>query len=306
MPTLRQLEYLIAIADLGHFGRAADRVHVSQPTLSQQIRTLEQRLGVKLVERESRGAELTPIGREIATKARKILVDVRDLRDTATKANDGRAGTLRFGVSPTIGPYFMPDIVRQLHQLAPNLRLYIREGIPIEQVQELASGSIDILLGPLPIENSALEIEPLFHEPLYIVAPPDHRLAQKDDLQKSDFSGTGFLSLDPKHHYHIQTKTIADELGADILRDYEGTSLDSLRQMVGSGLGISLLPEFYLSSEVGGVDMVKRLEVKDWKASRSIGMAWRRGAAYEDTYRWMGEYIREKALERLAQAQNSQ
>ncbi|MGP1353483.1 MAG: LysR family transcriptional regulator, partial [Parasphingopyxis sp.] len=138
MPTLRQLEYLVAIADNQHFGRAAQAVHVSQPTLSQQLRTLEDRLGVVLVERGAPTAELTPIGRELVERARKILVEVRELRAMAHRAGEKLAGTLRFGVSPTLGPYLMPSIVAALHRQQPDLRLYIREGIPDDQAMELS------------------------------------------------------------------------------------------------------------------------------------------------------------------------
>lgn len=299
MPTLRQLEYLVAIADTRHFGRAADRVRVSQPTLSQQIRTLEDRLGVKLVERGTTGAELTPIGRDITARARSILVAVKEMRDSATRAADGAAGTLRFGVSPTLGPYMLPQIVARLHTELPNLRLHIREGIPAEQARALASGALDLLLGPMPIDGGTLHVEPLFHERLHIVAPPDHSLAAKERVNRADLAGCGFLSLDPRHHYYRQTETITAELGAEIWRDYEGTSLDSLRQMVGSGLGLALLPEFYIRSETGGEDMVTRLAVEDWSATRAIALAWRAGAAFEDTYRAIGEHIRDYALSEL-------
>jgi LysR family hydrogen peroxide-inducible transcriptional activator len=295
MPTLRQLEYLIAVADLKHFGRAAQASHISQPTLSQQLRALEERLGVVLIERRLSGAELTPVGREIAERARALVVGVRDIRDLARRARDGAAGTIRFGVTPTLGPYLMPGIIAELHREQPDLRLYIREGIPEDQVLELTRGRLDMLLGPLPIEGDDLQVEPLFRERLILVAPHDHPLVDVDPLRREHLRGAGILSLDPRHHLHRQVSALCEDYGMTLLRDYEGTSLDSLRQMAGSGLGLAILPEFYIRSEVGGSAGVRLLESTDWRASRSIAAAWRAGAAYAPLYATIARRIGDEA-----------
>ncbi len=300
MPTLRQLEYLVAVADLKHFGRAAQASNVSQPTLSQQLRALEDRLGVVLVERRMSGAELTPIGREIAQRARRLLVEVRDIRDLARRAGERLAGTLRFGVTPTLGPYLMPGIVSALHREQPDLRLYIREGIPDDQALELSRGGLDILLAPLPIEGADLEVEPLFRERLFIVAAADHPLTRRSNLKMADLAGTGVLSLDHRHHFHRQVAGLCAEFGLELLRDYEGTSLDSVRQMVGSGIGLAVLPEFYIRSEVGGQAGVRILEIEDWQVSRSIAAAWRSGAAFAPAYRAIAMRIQQEARALLA------
>jgi LysR family hydrogen peroxide-inducible transcriptional activator len=295
MPSLRQLEYLVAIADCRHFGRAAQSVHVSQPTLSQQLRALEARLGVTLVERGLGGAELTPVGREIAERARSLLVGVKDIRDLATRAGEGAAGTLRFGVTPTLGPYLMAEIVAALHRQQPDLKLYIREGIPDDQALELSRGGLDMLLGPLPILGNDLEIEPLFRERLFMVAPPDHPLARRATISTGDLKGAGLLSFDRRHHFQHQLESLASEHQMVLLRDYEGTSLDSVRQMVGSGIGLAILPEFYVRSEVGGSAGVRLLAIDGWKAARSIAAAWRAGAAYAKLYASIAARIRAEA-----------
>ena len=300
MPTLRQLEYLVAIADNQHFGRAAQAVHVSQPTLSQQLRTLEDRLGVVLVERGAPTAELTPIGRELVERARKILVEVRELRAMAHRAGEKLAGTLRFGVSPTLGPYLMPSIVAALHRQQPDLRLYIREGIPDDQAMELSRGALDMLLGPMPIEGPSLHVEPLFSERLFLVAATDHPLSARDTVSRADLAGETVLSLDRRHSFHRQVKAICSEFELQLLSDYEGTSLDSLRQMTGSGLGLSILPEFYIQSEVGGQAGVKVLNVEDWTANRAIAASWREGAAYAPAYRAIADRIQAEARAQLA------
>lgn len=295
MPTLRQFEYLVALADLRHFGKAAQACNVSQPSLSQQLRVLEQRLGIALVERNQSAVELTPAGREIAERARSILVSVDDICDLARRAEEGNAGTIRFGVTPTLGPYVISEVISALHREQPGLRLYIREGIPEEQALELSRGQIDMLVGPLPIVGDRLTIEPLFRERLHLVAAPDHPLARKGELEKADLKGAKILSLHSSHHLHKQVAGFCVDLGMILLRDYEGTSLDSLRQMAGMGFALTILPDCYIRSEVGGTASVKLLPVKDWAPTRSIAAAWRHGAAYEDAYRAIAECVKRES-----------
>lgn len=299
MPTIRQLEYLVAVSDLKHFGRAAASVNISQPTLSQQIKSLEDRLGVTLIERGETPIRLTPVGREIVDRSRHILVQVDDLRSFAQISKQGIAGTIRFGVTPTLGPYLMPMVISQLHNLYPDMRLYIREGIPDVQIDEIRRGKLDMMLSPLPVQGDDLHIEPLFREPLHIVSAPDGPLCKIENLQQSDLSGQSVLSLDSMHHLHRQTRGLCDDLGAILLQDYAGTSLDSLQQMAGSGLGLAILPKLYLQSETSGADMVTRLNVQGWSAYRSIAAVWREGAAYSNMYQAIMELISKIANEAL-------
>jgi LysR family hydrogen peroxide-inducible transcriptional activator len=301
MSTFRQFTYLVAVADYRNFRRAADAVNISQPTLSQQIRALEGRLGVTLVERNDNPVQLTPIGREVVARARQIILGVKDIEDLARRSKTGLAGVVRFGVSPTLGPYLMPNIIASLHQRYPDMRLYIREGIPDEQMRELSRGELDMMLTPLPVAGSDLHIEPLFREPLHIVCVPEHPVALAAHVSRKDLAGARFLSLDRRHHSYRQVQEACEELGATLLEDYEGTSLDSLRQMCGSGLGFALLPELYLRSEVGGENMVARLTVSDWSASRSIAAVWRAGVAYADHHRVIAETIATEARRILAE-----
>ena len=174
MPTLRQLEYLVAVADARHFSRAAATVNVSQPTLSQQLKALEARLGVMLVERGDTPVQLTPIGREIAERARKLLIAVTDLRDLARRSVSGFAGTIRFGVTPTLGPYLLPPVVARLHRDYPDMRLHMREGIPDDQVAELRRGALDMVLAPLPVGGNGFRDR----TSLSGAAPPRRRARQ--------------------------------------------------------------------------------------------------------------------------------
>lgn len=289
MPTLRQLEYLVAIADTQHFGRAAIAANVSQPTLSQQLRNLEVRLGVTLVERGATPVQLTPVGREITDRARRMIVQVDDIRALAQRSISGVAGTIRFGVTPTLGPYLMPAVIAGMNRTYPYLRFLIREGIPDEQLAELRRGALDMVLAPMPIGGTDLHIEPLFREELHLVAASDDALCQKSSLMPEDLAGQPVLSLDPRHHFHRQTRSICAELKADLLDDYEGTSLDSLRQMAGSGLGLAVLPELYLRSEAGGEATIRRLAISGWSATRSLAAVWREGAAFGESYQLIAE-----------------
>ena len=296
MASLRQFNYLVSIADLRHFGRAAQACGVAQPTLSQQLRALEDRLGVVLVERGSVGAELTPIGREIAERARRLLSDVQDIHDLARSSRDGGAGTIRLGTTPTLGPYLMPGVVARLHSDQPDLKLYIREGFPDHQALELSRGRLDMLLAPLPILGDNLLVEPLVREPLHLIAARSDPLSCTTHITPEDLRGRQVLSFDPRHPLHRKIVELCAEYGMVPMRDYEGTSLDSVRQMVGSGIGLAVIPDFYIRSEVGGDAGVQVLRIEGWNVTRSIAAAWRSAAAFGDVYRAIAARIREEAM----------
>jgi LysR family transcriptional regulator, hydrogen peroxide-inducible genes activator len=300
MPTVRQLEYFLAVAELRHFGRAAQSCNISQPTLSHQLRALEDRLGTTLIDRASQNVELTPVGREIAERARRVLREIRDIRAVAARARKQLSGIVRLGITPTLGPYLLPALIGALNAEQSDLRFYIREGIPAEQTRDLASGRIDLMVGPGPVIGEDLEIVPLFDEPMSVVASRSHHLAGLAHIDRSDLKGERFLTLDPRHHYHQQVQRVCAELGAEMLLDYEGTSLDSIHQMVGSGVGLAILPELYLRSEVGGDALVVRLPVQNWRCERAIVAAWRAKSAGADDYRTLAQRIRNEAAELLA------
>jgi len=280
LPTLRQLEYLAALDDARHFRRAADTLGVSQPSLSMQFSALEETLGVSLAERGRSGVTLTPVGREITNRARRILIDVQEVCDLAAAAGTqhGLLGTIRLGTSPTLGPYILPQIVKRLHREYPELTLYVREGLPRDLQADLLNGKHDMVLSPLPIVSDDLVITRLFLEPLYLVVANDHELAAKSQIDVLDLAGLKVLAPAPHYHLYDQVKGICDDVGAELLRDYEGTSLDTLRHMVGMGLGVSFLPSLYVQSEIKARGEVRALAFKGRKISRPIGIAWRKGS----------------------------
>lgn len=291
MPTLRQLHYLVTLADTGSFVRAARMVNVSQPSLSQQIKALEDRMGVRLVDRAATGVILTPIGRTIVARARGVLAEVREMEALAARWSDELSGTLRLGTTPTLGPYLLSPIIAELHRTAPKLKLYVREGIPDDQAFELSRGNIDVLLGPLPIAGEDLEIEPLFREPLFLVGAVDDELAGDGPIDPERLRGRAMLSLDRRHHFHRQSAELAAAYGMSMSPDYEGTSLDSLHQMVASGLGLTVLPALYMGSDVGGMAGLAVIKVKGWRARRSVALAWRRASSVAPAFRVLAEHV---------------
>ena len=291
MPTLRQLEYLVTIADTQSFVEAARLTNVSQPTLSQQVRALEDRLGVRLLERSTTGAIVTPVGRSIVAKARRMLSDARDIVGLATSASNDLTGTLRLGTTPTLGPYLLSPLIAELHRIAPGLKLHVRDGIPDDQMLELSRGNLDILVGPMPIAGEDLTVEPLFREPLRLVSAVDGELVTGERGGREALAEQPLLSLDPRHHLARQSAEIAGQYGMRIAPDYYGTSLDSLHQMVASGLGLSILPALYLKSDVGGSSGLTVLDVDGWKQHRSIAVAWRRQSSMEAAFRLIAEHV---------------
>ena len=301
MPTLRRLEYLVAISQHRNFHKAAHAAGVSQPTLSQQIRLLEAELGVTLVDRGLGGSELTPVGRDVVERARRVMREVEDLKRTSRLSQaGGDVGILRFGASPTIGPYLLPEVVAELHTAKPNLRIQIREGIPDEQLGVLADGAIDILLAPMPLPHGNMHVQSLFQEPLRLVASKDHPLARRRKLQRGDFAGSGMLTMDARHHLSRQVGEICAALEMTIVRDYEGTSLDGVYQMAASGLALAVLPEIYLRSNAGAVGGVTVLKFQTDRMRRQIAVLWRKEAPFHDTCMLVAERIRTRGLEILS------
>lgn len=301
MPTLRQLKYLVALSRELHFRRAAEQVNVTQPTLSAQIQELERRLNAPLVERGGAQVMLTPLGREIADRARQVLSDVQDIVDLAASSQHGFHGTIRLGVPPTLGPYLLPHIVPDLHANYPNLKLYVQEGKPHDLQMDLQAGAFDLVMSPLPIKHSNLEVERLFREPLQVVAAPDHPLASVGGINRSDLAGQHVLAIEKGHHLHDQVVEICDDFNAILLRDYEGTSLDTLRLMVGMGVGLAFLPALYVRSEIGERGELSVLQLKAPNLYRQIGLTWRRRSVHAPLFRDIARMIRSTAEERLPQ-----
>jgi LysR family hydrogen peroxide-inducible transcriptional activator len=291
MPSLQQLRYLVAVADTLHFRRAAEAVNVTQPTLSSQLRELELRLGVQLVERSRSRVVMTPIGTEIAARARRVLREVADIRDLARGSQRPLAGTIRVGVVQSLGSYLLPHLIPDLHDGFPDLRLYVREGLAEALIHRLEEGTIDFLFYPLPLVRADLVAVPLFREPLLVVLPREHRLAEAPEIRRADLRGETILTLEPGHRLYEQVRALAEAYEAELSHDFEGTSLDTLRQMVAMGLGISLLPALYVRSEVARENLVVARPMAGEQPAREIGMVWRQGSARDAEFRDLAQIV---------------
>ncbi len=294
--TLRQLRYLVAIEETGHFRLAAEACGISQPSLSVQIKTLEEALSLTLIERGRGPVQLTLAGREVVARARDILDATQAIVDLSATLQSGLGGTLRLGTSSTLGPYLMPHIVGDLHRSHPDLRLYVREAAPHDLARQITEGSHDLILTQLPIPGASLVTERLFREPLVVAISADHPLAERAHIEPQDLSTETILSLSPNYALHSQISALCVETGATLSREYEGTSLDALRQMVAMGMGATFLPALYVRSEITGraQDVVVR-PFKGRRFSRSIGLVWRSTSGAGVAHRQLANVIRDFA-----------
>ena len=285
MPTLQQIRYLVALSDSLHYRKAAEACRVTQPTLSAQLKDLERKLGVSLVERSRPRVILTAAGRAVAERGRRMLGDLEEIHAIAASGRGMFETTIRIGVVQSLGSYFLPLIVPDLHASHPKLGVYLREGLPDMLLQALEIGTLDLLFFPLPVARGELESVPLFREPIQVVAPHDHRLAREAAIDPEMLRGETILSLEPGHKLHEQVSTLCADYGARLSGDYGGTSLDTLRQMVAMGMGVSLMPALYVKSEVAPQDVVVARRFRTRAPARTIGMVWRRGTARAGEYR---------------------
>jgi len=276
---MRQMRYLVALSEVRHFRKAAEAMGISQPSLSLQISNLEDMLGVRLVERGRGPVTLTPEGREVVARAARIVDEARGIIDLTASLQTGLAGTIRLGTTPTIGPYLMPYVVERLHAEYPDLRLYIREVVPRDLRGELLAGSLDVILTQLPEGGADLTTRRLFREPLLLAMPDDHPLTARAEVTEADILDLTVLSLGPDYAMHAQIAALCQQHGGMIARDYEGTSLDAIRQMVGMGMGVAFLPRLYALSEIDSRS--SNVTVRPFRRSavmRSVGLVWRRAA----------------------------
>ena len=291
--SLRQIAYFKAIGEVGSFRGAAERLGVTQPTLTAQIATLEDSLGVKLFERTRSGAIPTVEARELIPVCNRIQEEVQSFVDTAHGFTGGEPGTYRIGVTPTLGPYLLPQVLPEIHERFQELRLFVREGVPAELSQDLRGAKHDLILSTQPIADVGLEISPLFREPLKLVLPLDHRLANKEVINRTDLVGEEVLTINEHHLYHRQVTELCQTLGATTRRDFEGTSLDTLRQMVVMGMGITFLPSLYVASEIRESDPLRVTDVFGVNMYRDHALAWRSRSPARPLFRRLAQTIRE-------------
>ena len=276
---LRDLKYLVALADHKHFGRAAAASFVSQPTLSTQIKKLEDELGVALVERAPRKVMLTPVGREIVERARRVIAEVEQMAEIARRSKDPEAGTVRLGMFPTLGPYLLPHVLPAVRERFPRLELLLVEEKTDQLLIRLREGRLDAALLALPIHDDQLHIEPLFDEPFLLAVPQRHELASHDSLRLHDLDDRHLLLLEDGHCLRDQALEVCRLSGADERDGFRATSLETLRQMVAAGVGITLLPALSVQPPVPPSPDIRLLPFEGQPPHRRIAMLWRRSSA---------------------------
>jgi LysR family hydrogen peroxide-inducible transcriptional activator len=296
--TLQELRYLVALADTGHFARAADSCHISQSTLSVQIKKLEQYLGVTLFDRSLRRVATSPIANEIVAAARTIVATADRVRALAQErvSPDPLACTLQLGVIPTLGPYLMPPLLHTLHRLYPRLRLLLREAFTDDLMESLASGAIDGALLALPVPLEGLTCAPLFTEPFLVALPAAHPLAARATIRTTDLASEQLLLLEEGHCLRDQALELCGRPQARLAEEIRGTSLETLRQMVCLGIGCTVMPLLAVGTAQSVASTL--IQYRPFAApspARTIGLVWRRRAANDMALRAIADTLRTHA-----------
>lgn len=275
---LKDLRYLVALADTRHFGRAAARCFVSQPTLSAQLRKLERYLGVDLVERQPRRVALTDMGEQVVARARRILDETDQIVSIARRDRDPLAGKLKVALIPTIGPYLLPKIAPAIRRALPRLQMLLYEFRTGPLLERLHAGEIDLGILALPVDLDGLEMRQLFDEPFMVALPSRHRLAARRSVSTADLKGETLLLLEDGHCLRDQALEVCGRIDVRESQDFRATSLETLRQMVAAGLGVTLLPEMAVHNPFGNP---RTLVVRPFSRPapvRQIGAVWRKSS----------------------------
>ncbi len=276
--TLQELRYLVALADSGHFGQAAEACFVSQSTLSTGLKKLEDFLGVIVFDRSLKRVTPTPIGREIVESARRIVEETARIRALASYAQDPMDRTLHLGVIPTLGPYYLPHVLTRVRTAYPKLRLLLREEMTPHLLAHLAEGKLDAALLALPIDDPGLEIAPLFVEPFLAAVPSGHPLAAAASVDIDELAAAGLMLLEEGHCLRDQALAACHLQGLKS-EEIRATSLETLRQMVAMGLGVTLIPTLAGAGVNACGEQVVLKPISKPGAARSIGLVWRRRSA---------------------------
>ncbi len=292
--TLQELRYLVALADKGHFVRAAEHCNVGQPTLSTQLKKLEDYLGVTLFERNKHRLQPTPIGDRIIECARKVLTVIEEIRSLAVSDHDLMAGPLRLGVIPTLGPYLIPHLLPAIRSNFGSLQLFLREDLTSNLLERLRQGSLDALLLALPVRGEDLDVMGLFCEAFVVALPKGHALAEQRYVSEKSLSAEHVMLLEEGHCMRDQTLAICGTTSSDQREELKATSIETLRQMVAAGVGCTLLPQLAAIPGAGSLnnDLVEIRSFKAPEPTRTIGLVWRHCYPREAMIRSLGALIR--------------
>jgi len=292
LPTLKQLQYLVALKDHGHFGRAAESCYVTQSTLSAGIRELETLIGVVLVERTRRVVRFTPLGERIVEKARRVLREADELGDLARAAGRPLSGEMRMSVIPTIAPFLLPRILPKLRRDYPDLKLYLREETSGQACEGLHHGRTDCVLLALPYACGDVETAPLFDDRLF-VAYREGEMDPSASIRPAEIDETRLLMLEDGHclKEHALAACNRPEMRAEATM--MGTSLHTMVQMVDNGLGVTMLPEMAVDAGILDHTQVAARPLDADNASRRIALVWRKASPRERDFRLLADVLAE-------------
>lgn len=303
LPSLQQLRFLDALAEHRHFGRAASVCAVTQSTLSAGIQELEQRLGASLVERSRKQVLLTPLGEEIVARGRRLLREAEDIAELARGAAEPLSGPLRLGVIPTIGPYLVPAIMRDLPKAFPKLKLFLREEQTAPLLGKLDSGQLDLILLALPYEVGDAETFELGADPLFVAMPPDHRLGRAKRVAGEALGSENLLLMEDGHCLRSHSLQACHLAGPGHNEVFQGTSLRTVIQMAAGGLGLTLVPQMALGAELPADGSLIAKPLAADAPPRRIALAWRRSSARKAEFHRFGAYV--KSLLAACEAANA-
>lgn len=287
---LRDLHYLIAVADLRSFVQAAERCFISQPTLSMQIKKMEDTLGVQIFERTNKKVLPTELGEKIIASARRILKEVDNIKELAETAQDPMAGNLRLGAFPTLSTYIFPQLVPLITQTMPRIRLILVEEKTDALLHQLRTGQMDAALLAMPVLDDFLETETLFNDEFFLAVAAAHPLAGKGRIRQADLAGQQLLLLDEGHCLRGHALQICHANQAEEQQDVRATGLETLRQMVRAGTGITFMPRIALKP---GDEGIVYLPFNAPAPGRNIGLVWRKTTARSVLIRQLYELIKQ-------------
>lgn len=294
LPTLRQLQFLVALGETGSFSRAAEACHVTQPTLSAGIKELEDLFGVALAERESRGATLTHAGEIAVARASALLADAHALVQAVTSAGALFSGPFHLGAIPTIAPFVLPQIVGQLTRRYPDLKLYLTEDRTQRLIDQLRARTLDAAFIALPWDAPGIEVMTLFDDEFLLAAPAGHPLSRKNGLSPEDLQDEDLLLLEDGHCLRDHAVSVCRLKAGGGREQVAATSLGTLVNMVAGGLGVSLIPRLAADNGLAlGPDVAVRSFVTPI-IGRQVGIAWKSGSPREAEARKLGEFVREQ------------
>ena len=280
--TLTELKYIVAVARVKHFGHAAEACFVAQPTLSVAIKKLEDELGVVIFERGGSEISVTPLGLQIVAQAERVLEQTATIREIANQNKDPLAGPLRLGIIYTIGPYLLPPLVKTMIDRVPQMPLVLQENFTVRLLELLRQGELDAAIMALPFQEHGLMVQPLYDEEFVVALPKDHAWADRESIRAEDLKSETMLLLGNGHCFRDQVLEVCPEMsrfsttGDGIARTFEGSSLETIRHMVASGIGITALPQASVPDIHTKVGNLRYIPFSSPRPSRRVVIAWRK------------------------------